>query len=243
MSSLEKLKIYKWDLASGDVSGSPFEVMFNPRSFISHHANQYVSDEGVPTPGGEGSDTDTEDSTTQVSSNFLGSKSSNLDLTLIFDGSGVKNYGWELLFDTPKTVSEQLSEFFDLCFYVQESTHRPNDLKIQWGIIDFVCRLKSNSVTYSLFDSDGNPLRAEMSVVFEAIDGASVTSLGPQELSSPDLSHTHLVKAGDTLPLLVKEIYGSSKYYLQIARINGLNNFRQLEPGQTLIFPPLEQSV
>ncbi|PON10328.1 hypothetical protein C2W62_50650, partial [Candidatus Entotheonella serta] len=58
--------------------------------------------------------------------------------------------------------------------------------------------------------------------------------------SSPDLSHTRLVKRGDTLPLLTKEIYGTSSHYLRVAQVNGLDDFRNLTPGQTLFFPPLE---
>ena len=47
------------------------------------------------------------------------------------------------------------------------------------------------------------------------------------------------VKSGDTLPLLCKEIYGSSAYYLRVAADNELDDFRHLVPGQTLYFKPL----
>ena len=38
-----------------------------------------------------------------------------------------------------------------------------------------------------------------------------------------------------------KKIYGDSKYYLEVARVNQLTNFRKLTPGQELLFPPLEK--
>jgi nucleoid-associated protein YgaU len=47
------------------------------------------------------------------------------------------------------------------------------------------------------------------------------------------------VKAGDTLPMLCYQIYKDSSYYLAVARLNQLQNFRQLQPGQLLRFPPL----
>jgi nucleoid-associated protein YgaU len=47
------------------------------------------------------------------------------------------------------------------------------------------------------------------------------------------------VKSGDTLPLLAKEIYGSSRYYLRLAQVNHIDDFRNLQPGQEIIFPPL----
>jgi hypothetical protein len=37
---------------------------------------------------------------------------------------------------------------------------------------------------------------------------------------------------------MTERIYGDSKYYLEVAKINGLINFRQLIPGQELFFPP-----
>ncbi len=58
-------------------------------------------------------------------------------------------------------------------------------------------------------------------------------------LSSPDLTHVRTVQAGDTLPLLCTSIYGSARHYLLVARHNGLDDFRQLQPGQQLQFPPL----
>jgi nucleoid-associated protein YgaU len=39
---------------------------------------------------------------------------------------------------------------------------------------------------------------------------------------------------------LCKEIYGSSAYYFRVAADNGLDDFRNLIPGQKLNFPPLQ---
>ena len=57
--------------------------------------------------------------------------------------------------------------------------------------------------------------------------------------SSPDVTHVRVVKSGDTLPLLCKEVYGSAAHYLRVAHDNGLDDFRNLTPGRTLTFAPL----
>ncbi|MGR9053652.1 MAG: LysM peptidoglycan-binding domain-containing protein, partial [Gammaproteobacteria bacterium] len=67
------------------------------------------------------------------------------------------------------------------------------------------------------------------------------TRMARESLSSPDLTHARMVLAGDTLPLMTERIYGTSKYYLRIAQINGLDDFRNLKPGSMLVFPPLEK--
>ncbi len=38
-------------------------------------------------------------------------------------------------------------------------------------------------------------------------------------------------------------IYGSSTYYLWVAQVNNLDDFRNLTPGQKIFFPPLEQGT
>jgi nucleoid-associated protein YgaU len=58
---------------------------------------------------------------------------------------------------------------------------------------------------------------------------------------SPDLTHIRLVKAGDTLPEMCFNIYGDPRYYLDVARQNRLDNFRKLEPGTRIFFPPIEK--
>ncbi len=53
------------------------------------------------------------------------------------------------------------------------------------------------------------------------------------------MSHLITVKSGDTLPLLCHKVYGTSVHYAEVARANGLSNFRDLAPGTQLLFPPL----
>jgi nucleoid-associated protein YgaU len=105
---------------------------------------------------------------------------------------------------------------------------------------NFDCRLKSVNIQHASFARNGAPLRATLKTTFvEDLEPAK--RLKQDGLSSPDLSHTRIVKSGDTLPLLAKEIYGSAEHYLRLAQANQLDDFRNLTPGQTLIFPPLEK--
>ena len=60
-------------------------------------------------------------------------------------------------------------------------------------------------------------------------------------LTSPDLTHFKIVNEGETLPLIAQKIYGDPNFYLEIARVNNLNNFRKLKAGQQLILPPVNK--
>lgn len=86
------------------------------------------------------------------------------------------------------------------------------------------------------------PIRAVANTTFKgSIEERKRTAL--EKKSSPDLTHILQVKAGDTLPLMCKKVYGDPKYYLQVADVNGLGNFRRLEPGMELVFPPIDKTT
>jgi nucleoid-associated protein YgaU len=94
------------------------------------------------------------------------------------------------------------------------------------------------ALNYTLFKSSGVPLRARAEMKFLGFVSTEEGRLSANR-SSPDLSHSVLVTAGDTLPLLCQRIYGDSRYYPEVAAFNGLREFRRLVPGTRLNFPPL----
>ena len=221
--NVEKLKIISYEEQERNPGGIPFEVMFNPDSISVSHVNQYSKKRGSPP-------------------RYQYSRSKKLSLNLVFDGTGVTDFGiTKLLGMGTKSVTEQINRFLSLCFHLVGKIHEPKYLKIEWGegvLKSFDCRLESVDIEYSLFDRHGAPLHAVLKTNF--IEDCDPKKKVLQEgKSSPDLSHTRIVKSGDTLPLLSKEIYGSSQYYLRIAQANNIDDFRNLTPGQEIIFPPL----
>jgi hypothetical protein len=227
-SKLQKLKITSYDKPNRRTSGTPFEVMFNPNSISVRHANKFSKLQGINTKG----------RTPQYSYTC----SDEIKLDIVLDGTGVTDYGLVKLFGKTKTVAEQILQFMEMCFYMDGGIHEPKFLKIQWGegvLKDFDCRLQSVDIEYTLFDKSGASLHAVLKTSFiQDVDPVKRPIL--EGKNSPDLSHVRTVKSGDTLPLLCKEIYGSSQYYLRLAQINKLDDFRNLTPGQEIIFPPLD---
>jgi len=122
------------------------------------------------------------------------------------------------------------------------SIHSPNYLHLVWGkSLDFKCRLTSLDIEYQLFDPDGTPLRAKLKIsLVQFLSADELARLANK--TSPDLTHARVAVAGDTLPLMCFRIYGDSRFYLEVARYNGLTDFRNLRPGTSVIFPPLGAS-
>ena len=118
------------------------------------------------------------------------------------------------------------------------SYHEPQPVNIVWGALDFDGRLTTMSVDYTLFDTSGIPLRAKVSLGFKGY-----MTLKEQEAvkkaNSPDLTHIIEFKSGDTLPLLCRQVYKDSSFYIDVARANNLVNTRLIKPGTKIYFPPL----
>jgi len=140
----------------------------------------------------------------------------------------------------PIGVVPDIIHFKKLALDYEGEIHRPRYLKLVWGTLLFDCQLQSLEIEHKMFSPQGLPLRAVLKASFiEYIEDTKRTI--KENKSSPDLTHVRTVKEGDTLPLMTQRIYGDSRYYLEIARINGLTNFRKLQPGSELVFPPIEK--
>ncbi len=135
-------------------------------------------------------------------------------------------------------VKTQLKNLSDIVYKYAGDQHEPNPVQILWGSQIFIGRLTSLKVDNTLFKASGEPLRAMLDLEFKSYVSSEEEALRANR-SSPDMSHLVEIRAGDTLPLLCYRIYRDSSYYLEVARHNKLTDFRDLEPGSKLHFPPL----
>ncbi|NET44171.1 hypothetical protein [Okeania sp. SIO2B3] len=226
---LEKLKINVYDKAAR--SGAPkdtFEVMFNPESYSLRYENVFQGYQGINTSG--------------RMARYSLSKPQELSLKLILDNTGVTSMGiTNLLSSGENDVYKRVQNFLKLTTEMDGNIHEPKYLKIEWGDLNFSCRLQSLEVNYTLFNRSGQPTRAELNTVFVA-DIEDCKRVKKENKNSPDVYHSRMVKSGDKLPLMTQKIYGDPAYYIQIAKVNNLNNFRKLKTGMNLKFPPVKRT-
>lgn len=160
-----------------------------------------------------------------------------LSFSVIFDGSGV--IPRPASSTIPAEVEDQLRALSRVIYEYKGVQHQPSIVQVLWGQLLFTGRLTTFSTDYTLFRPSGVPLRATAALSFDSYTSSKQARL-EADASSPDLSHLVRVVDGDTLPLLCERIYGDSRYYMAVARFNGLRQFRSLTPGISLHFPPLE---
>ncbi len=137
-------------------------------------------------------------------------------------------------------VEPDVEHFKELTLNYEGSIHKPRYLMLLWGKLIFFCHLQSLDVEYKMFNKDGVPVRAILKTTFREFVETKLR-VHRELKSSPDLTHVRIIKAGDTLPMLSFDIYGDPGYYLEIAKANNIINFRKLEPGREIIFPPINK--
>jgi nucleoid-associated protein YgaU len=214
------LKILQTDSNGIPKLGVPFLAMFNPENIAINEGIVYdhkipVGQAGVDPP-------------------YLRTNARTFTLDLTLDGTGVNTNGVKI------PVTAQVLLFRTATTSIDGTIHRPNYLLLQYGLFICNCILNSSTVTYTMFDMFGLPIRAKISASFTERTTNMFGSIMSM-LSSPDLTHSVQVKEGDLLPYLTYQIYKDQSYYLQVAKVNKLKNFRKLQAGSTLVFPPIKK--
>lgn len=221
---LEKMKIMAYsdpDL-SDDSFIADFTAMMNPETYTLDYKVEYQDGQGHGTSAAQ--------------QRFTVKKPEEFSFEFLFDNTGIID-------GNPRTdLADELKEFRDLLVGYEGDTHEPKHFKLVWGGTLFKGRCTALSIAYKLFNPDGTPIRATCKVTFKGSVEENLR-VAQENASSPDLTHYHRVQAGETLPLLCFGVYGDSSYYLEVARINKLVNFRKLKEGDELFFPPLDKST
>ncbi len=217
MGELTKMKIVAYKDPDFSSQLGEYDLLVNPENYKFKNEQQYAV-------------TDTVNGSSAQTVKYKGGAAGLFELALFFDGTGVI---------TDEKVDDQIKKAKDLIYTYNGDIHEPNYLKVYWGTQSlFQGRLKSWNVNYTMLDMDGTPLRAEATIVIIASVSAKKKAL-EEKKNSADLTHIRTVLDGDNLPLMCYRIYGDSSYYIKVAQHNELTHFRDLKPGDKIIFPPV----
>jgi hypothetical protein len=210
--------------------GGKLEKMLILAFETSEEAETYTLEYKVKTSDGQGQ------GSSGAQAKFEYTMPEELTFEFLFDNTGIID-------GKPKKdgVFDEVNHFRELLTKYQGDSHEPYHLKLVWGNLIFKGRAIELGITYKLFNPDGQPIRAVAKAKFKGSIEEKKRA-AKENKSSGDLTHRRQVKTGDTLPLLCFRIYGDPKYYLEVAKINNLGNFRFLQPGTELIFPPIDKT-
>lgn len=179
-----------------------------------------------------------------------------LEFEFLFDGTGVIPDSAGPLDNVPVAgavadllsgddeydVTRELHKFAKVVYDYSGDEHRPRKVQLTWGTLTFDGALTSLSIDYKLFKPDGTPLRAVANATFNGTI-SDVLREYKEKNNSPDLTHVRTSIAGDTLPLMTHNVYRTPGYYIEVARENKLYNFRKLNEGLRISFPPVDKKT
>jgi len=161
--------------------------------------------------------------------------------TLEFGGGGAEVLTMQLFFDTYQTgedVRKYTNKVWNLMYVT--TNKKPPQCQFIWGMfLSFKAYITSINQKFTLFLSDGRPVRSTMDVSFkQATNEKSPPPQNPTTVCKPGY-RTRRVMQGETLDWIAFEEYGDANRWRLIADTNKLDDPRSLKEGLVLAIPPL----
>jgi nucleoid-associated protein YgaU len=193
-------------------TSAAFFVLFNPTNYSVNKANQ-IAEAAVPGLNGP-------------ILQFVHGNARTLEMELFFD-----------TYEEGTAVTERTDKVCNLLL-IDPDTHAPPICEISWGNFIFKGVLEHVNGKFTLFLSNGTPVRATLTVSFkEYFDVDQLVRVKPTH--SADHRKMRVVKSGDRLDNISWEEYGDADNWRAIAEANHLEDPADLVPGHILVVPAL----
>lgn len=208
------------NVLEGSMKSTKIKVMFNPESYQLSYGASYSEKKipGLDGPVGQ----------------YISGESTTLDLTLYFDtyvpATLLKPEGGKNVTAETKKLSKLLN--------IDGKLHRPPTVKFHWGTLQFKGIVTSVKETYTMFLSNGTPVRAKADISFKSLlDVSTCKRQAPFE--SPDRTKVRIIHEKEQLWSYAWEEYGDAEKWREIAVANGIMNPLFIEPGTVIKLPAL----
>jgi hypothetical protein len=210
---LEKATI---KILAGRRANTELKVLFNPAEYTHDISNNFQE---TALPG-----------LANPILQFVNGESQSLSMDLFFDtwtdGGG-------------RDVTELTQAFADT-LSIDAQLHAPSPVEFIWGSFTFKAVVVSLSQQFTMFASDGKPVRATLKVTFKQYRPLSEQLEAPRR-NSADKTKRRTLTADDSLWAMAAREYDHPREWRRIARANGIANPRLVPAGANLVLPPLER--
>jgi nucleoid-associated protein YgaU len=218
-----------------------YEVQFNPTE-LSFDKQVQLAEIGIP-----GLDAPLQQ--------FIRGQAEKLSIELFFDSTE------EGMGAGARSVTEKTDKIFQL-IRIDPKRHAPPIVTFKWSShfsgdtlgpqTAAQCRhsfrgvIESLRQKFTLFSSEGVPLRATLNLVLREFRELHTHDKWPGQieqlnLSSPDRSHSHVVSGGETLSSIAEALWKRPEEWRRIADANGIEDPRRLVPGTFLLIPVMQE--
>jgi|SRR5882672_4613770 len=213
---MNKLKITNLD------NSQSFEVLFNPTEYTFEDASKWEDQKG---------------NRRRPELQYTGGDRKRLSMELFYDTYEQK--------EDVRLYTGKLSKLLAVTTDDGNVGTRPPKLELSWGIANkdlgfpFKCVLESLKQQFTLFDSNGTPVRAKVSVAFKEFElPKEEQQKEPRRGSYPEQTYT--VREGETLSSIAAGLWKDPLKWRLLAEANKIRNPRILKAGQSLLVPAIE---
>lgn len=210
--ALQKASLSDVSHAVGNPSRKVVTVLFNPSDLSVDRSSHYAS---MPVPG-----------LSMPILQYIRGDSDVLNLELFLDR-----------IDQGSDIERDIAALESFVM-IDGGLHAPPVAEFAWGQFAFTGVVTSIRERMTLFSEDGRRLRARLALSMKSYKAAEV-QLRDLKLSSPDRSHTRVLREGETLAHIAYEAYGDPRMWRPIALANGIERPRFVPPGTALLVPAL----
>ena len=129
---------------------------------------------------------------------------------------------------------------------IDATKKRPLWVRFHWGTLEsFEAVVKSATIKFTYFASDGTPLRADADLALTQYKDDELTNAANYPLQNPTSGtptpeRRHRVQPGETLDRISYSYYGDSTQWRVIARRNNILDPLRLNAGRLLFVPERE---
>jgi hypothetical protein len=218
--ALAKLELTPLDNSGTKIEARRFRVLFNPTSYT-------------------------------ITSSVSWTEQSSRELNappLTYGGGGIRTLTLDLFYDVTEPIDgTRIDDVRRETNKVVALARKDRDLKrppavaIEWGAapltgsdFPFIGVVRELTQNFTLFRSDGTPVRANLNVTFTEFPNPEID----QRKLDPEFT-TRVVKRGDTLSGIAAETYGDPALWRAIALANHLEDPLRLEIGRQLQIPKI----
>ena len=218
MNKLEKAAI---EITGGANSGKSINVLFNPTEYSIERTNAYKATAilGLSSPLLQ----------------FVNGEADHLSMDLFLE-----DYT-DPAPDPSNSVASRLAAMSGLLL-IDASLHAPPPVRFVWGDLLFDAVIEKLGQKRTLFQLDGTPARATLSVTFKEYRTLQQQLREPRR-ESADKSKRRQLDSSDALWLMASREYGDPRKWRVIANASDLDDPLNIEPGTWLTVPPLDSTI
>lgn len=201
------------NVEKGDGSVETVRVLFNPNQYSLESSNAYALKRipGLSSP----------------ISQFISGEASTLSMDLFFDTSEAR--------EDVRSHTSQISGLLT----VEKDLHAPPLCSFVWGSLNFRGYLLKCTQKFTMFMDSGIPVRATLAVIFREFRSMTEQFQSTPRQSS-DRTKQKVINQNEQLCMIAAQAYDDPGRWREIAKANNIDDPLNLEPGKSLVIPPLE---